>query len=370
MKIDSSYIGMESARRYTSVTKKTATAGLVGVEVMQGRPSDMDNFSQLLNTGTQDESGNFLLDENHRVIASRATHKTSASVTSIGEKKTLQSIREMCVNYLIRWLYANIGEGRGKNSHRMEESIDGYANDYFGNNQIQNIQNAGGTYNFGQFQMNMSYYHDEAEQTQFSTVGTVKTADGREINFNLGLSMSRRFQEYVQTTSAGEFVQLTDPLVINLDTNMTTLSDQKFEFDLDCDGVKDRISQLGGGNGFLALDKNGDGIINDGSELFGTKSGDGFADLAQYDEDGNGWIDENDAIFEKLLIWTKDENGKDELYTLKEAGVGAMCLQRAETDFALNSLKNNQTNGRIRSTGIFLYENGNVGTMQQLDLAQ
>lgn len=370
LKIDSSYIGMESARRYTSVTKKTATAGLVGVEVMQGRPSDMDNFSQLLNTGTQDESGNFLLDENHRVIASRATHKTSASVTSIGEKKTLQSIREMCVNYLIRWLYANIGEGRGKNSHRMEESIDGYANDYFGNNQIQNIQNTGGTYNFGQFQMNMSYYHDEAEQTQFSTVGTVKTADGREINFNLGLSMSRRFQEYVQTTSAGEFVQLTDPLVINLDTNMTTLSDQKFEFDLDCDGVKDRISQLGGGNGFLALDKNGDGIINDGSELFGTKSGDGFADLAQYDEDGNGWIDENDAIFEKLLIWAKDENGKDELYTLKEAGVGAMCLQRAETDFALNSLKNNQTNGRIRSTGIFLYENGNVGTMQQLDLAQ
>jgi len=55
---------------------------------------------------------------------------------------------------------------------------------------------------------------------------------------------------------------------------------------------------------------------------------------------------------------------------LKEAGVGAMCLQRAETDFALNSLKNNQANGRIRSTGIFLYENGNVGTMQQLDLAQ
>jgi len=50
--------------------------------------------------------------------------------------------------------------------------------------------------------------------------------------------------------------------------------------------------------------------------------------------------------------------------------VGAMCLQRAQTDFSLNSLKDNQANGKIRSTGIFLYENGNVGTMQQLDLAQ
>ncbi len=366
MKIDSSYIGMESARRYSSVTKKTATAALVGVEVMQGQQPTSENFSQLLNTGEWDESGNFLLDENSRVIASRATYKTSSSITSIGEKKTLQSIREMCVHYLIRWLYTNLGARRGES----ETNVDEYMNKYLGNNNVQSISNIGGTYNFGQMKMNMSYFHEETEQTQFSTVGTVKTADGREINFNLGLSMSRRFTEYAQTTSVGEFVQMTDPLVINLDTNMTTLSDQKFEFDLDCDGVKDTISQLSGGNGFLALDKNGDGIINDGSELFGTRSGDGFADLSQYDEDGNGWIDENDAIFEKLLVWAKDENGKDELYTLKEAGVGAMCLQRAETDFSLNSLKNNQSNGRIRSTGIFLYENGNVGTMQQLDLAQ
>lgn len=366
MKIDSSMIGMESARSYTSVTKRTATASLVGVEAVQGQQPTSDSFSELLNTGTQDESGNFLLDENSRVIASRATYKTSSSITSISEKKTLQSIREMCVQYLIRWLYTNIGEGRGKSDKQVDE----YMNKYLGNNTVQSISNTGGTYNFAQIKLNMSYYHEETEQTQFSTVGTVKTADGREINFNLGLTMSRRFQEYAQTTSVGEFVQMTDPLVINLDTNMTTLSDQKFEFDLDCDGVKDTISQLAGGNGFLALDKNGDGVINDGSELFGTQSGDGFADLSQYDEDGNGWIDENDAIFEKLLVWAKDENGKDELYTLKEAGVGAMCLQRAETDFSLNSLKDNQTNGRIRSTGIFLYENGNVGTMQQLDLAQ
>ncbi|MBE5881337.1 MAG: hypothetical protein E7289_03340 [Lachnospiraceae bacterium] len=370
MKIDSSMIGMESARRYSSVTKKTATASLVGMEVMQGRELEKDNFSDLLNTGTQDESGNFLLDENSRVIASRATYKTSSSITSVSEKKTLQSVREMCVHYLIRWLYTNIGAGRGQSDKQVDEYMNGYRNDYLGGNQVQSINQTGGSYQFGQFKLNMSYYHEEVEQTEFSTVGTVKTSDGREINFNLGLTMSRSFQEYAQTASVGEFVQMTDPLVINLDTDMATLSDQKFEFDLDCDGIKDSISQLGGGNGFLALDKNGDGNINDGSELFGTKSGDGFADLAKYDEDGNGWIDENDAIFEKLLVWTKDENGKDELYTLKEAGVGAMCLQKAETDFSLNSLKNNQTNGRIRSTGIFLYENGNVGTMQQLDLAQ
>ena len=209
----------------------------------------------------------------------------------------------------------------------------------------------------------------EQEDTSFSTVGTVRTKDGREINFNVTVNMSRRCEEYYkEQLNVAEFT-LHDPLVINLDTDVAEVSDQTFYFDLDADGEEEEISMLKG-SGYLALDKNGDGVINDGSELFGTKSGDGFADLAEYDADGNGWIDENDPIFDKLLIWAKDENGKDELYTLKEAGVGAICLQRAATDFSLNSQKDNTQNGQIRSTGIFLYENGNAGTMQQLDLAQ
>ena len=66
---------------------------------------------------------------------------------------------------------------------------------------------------------------------------------------------------------------------------MAEVSDQTFYFDLDADGKEEEISVLNG-SGYLALDKNGDGTINDGSELFGTRNGDGFADLAQYDEDG------------------------------------------------------------------------------------
>lgn len=138
--------------------------------------------------------------------------------------------------------------------------------------------------------------------------------------------MSRSFEEYYETTHTEEVLQMMDPLVINLDTNIAGLSDQKFEFDIDCDGIKDTISMLEKGSGYLALDKNNDGSINDGSELFGTSSGDGFKDLAIYDEDGNGWIDENDEIFDKLLIWSKDADGNDELYTLKEAGVGLNML--------------------------------------------
>ncbi len=214
-----------------------------------------------------------------------------------------------------------------------------------------------------------SYFnYSESEMTTFDAAGTVVTADGRRIDFNIGLEMSRSF-----TQTAGSYIDFTqpvlcDPLVINLDSNIATVSDQKFLFDLDNDGTMEEVSQLNSGSGYLALDKNGDGQINDGSELFGTTSGNGFADLAAYDSDGNGWIDEADAIFRQLKIWIKDENGNDRLLDLKEAGVGALYLGSSDTQFSLKNA-GNQTDAVIRSTGMFLYEDGSAGTLQQLDLA-
>ena len=119
----------------------------------------------------------------------------------------------------------------------------------------------------------------------------------------------------------------------------------------------------------MALDKNNDGKINDGTELFGTKSGDGFKDLAEYDEDKNGWIDENDSIFSKLKVWTKDEDGNDRLLNLKEADVGAIYLNNIDTQF---SFKNDagDDNGVLRKTGIYLKEStGAAGTVAHVDLA-
>lgn len=216
---------------------------------------------------------------------------------------------------------------------------------------------------------NQAVIQTESEVTKFSTVGTVKTADGREINFNVNVGMSRSFQQYYEQDLQLMSFTMCDPLVINLDTDVAELSDQTFFFDIDGDGEQDEISQLGKGSGYLALDKNGDGIINDGSELFGTASGNGFADLAKYDEDGNGWIDENDAVWSMLKIWCKDENGNDVLYRLADKGVGAICLQNAATDFTLKG-ETGQTRGAVRNTGVFLYENGTAGTIQHVDVAK
>jgi hypothetical protein len=213
-----------------------------------------------------------------------------------------------------------------------------------------------------------SGFFAETELTAYEATGIAKTADGREINFGVSVELSRGFSEKYQSLLS-EQITVCDPLVINLDSSSASVSDMKFLFDLDSDGTEEEISFTTQGSGFLALDRNGDGKINDGSELFGTKSQDGFADLAEYDEDGNGWIDEADSIFKDLKIWTKDADGNDQLIDLKSADVGAIYLGKADTQFSLNNLATNDTNAIIRSTGVYLKESGGVGTVQHVDLA-
>ncbi|MDD4111738.1 MAG: hypothetical protein PHC56_01750 [Herbinix sp.] len=84
--------------------------------------------------------------------------------------------------------------------------------------------------------------------------------------------------------------------------------------------------------------------------------------------DGNGWIDENDSVFSRLKVWTKDAEGNDYLMDLKEADVGAIYLGNADTQFSLKN-DENKLNAEIKKTGIYLRESsGVVGTLNHVDM--
>lgn len=158
-----------------------------------------------------------------------------------------------------------------------------------------------------------------------------------------------------------------DPLIINLEGEMPSLSDTSFHFDIDNDGTSDQISALNQGNGFLALDRDDNGSIDSGSELFGTTLGNGFAELSRFDDDGNMWIDENDPIFDKLRIWIKNDT-QDQLIGLGEVGIGAIYLGSTRSEFRYKN--QTQTLGQLRSSGLFLHEDGHGGIITQIDLAK
>jgi hypothetical protein len=208
--------------------------------------------------------------------------------------------------------------------------------------------------------------HYESESMHFSATGRVHTQDGREIEIQLELNLSREFfSERRLNLRAGDALQ--DPLVINFDGNAAQLTRNKFRFDLDRDGRAEQISFVQPGSGFLALDRNRDGIVNDGGELFGPTSNDGFRELAAYDRDGNHWIDENDAVYEHLRIWSKDTEGNDRLIGLGQQGIGAIYLGHIDTPFKLADQQNSAL-GQTRQTGLYVDEDGAAGTIQQVDL--
>jgi hypothetical protein len=166
----------------------------------------------------------------------------------------------------------------------------------------------------------------------------------------------------------GGSVVLRDPLIINFDGKAVELSGKRFEFDLDADGKTEALQGLSSGSAYLAIDSNADGCINDGSELFGTRSGNGFADLAKLDDDGNSWLDESDAAFDTLRLWQRDAAGHDTLSSLRDKGVGALYLGSVDTPFSLTD-NENRLLAQIRASGVYLREDGRAGSLQQVDLA-
>lgn len=209
--------------------------------------------------------------------------------------------------------------------------------------------------------------YSESEQTSFQASGTIRTADGKEIAFDLSLQMERSYAESSSVSMRFGDAVRKDPLVINFSGNAAQLHNTRFAFDLEGDGQAENIPMLADGSAYLALDKNGNNKVDSGQELFGTTSGNGFADLAKLDEDANGWLDDNDSSFSQLKAWVPDGQGGGNLKSLKSLGVGALSLVSQATPFEIKD-SSNQSLGAVRSTGVYVNENGSTGTLQQIDL--
>jgi hypothetical protein len=194
----------------------------------------------------------------------------------------------------------------------------------------------------------------------FQASGTVTTADGRTLGFALDISLSRR-QEMEETLSLrfGDQPPAVDPLVLQLRPGNLEMSDQSFAFDLDGDGTEEMLPVLASGSFFLALDRNGDERITEGSELFGPSSGHGFSELSALDGDGNRWIDEADGAFLALRLWQPDGGGRGSLLSLTDAGVGALSIDAVSSAWDMDRAS-------LAQSGVFLRETGEAGHLGEL----
>lgn len=125
------------------------------------------------------------------------------------------------------------------------------------------------------------------------------------------------------------------PLVLDLDGDGIELGDPEHgvDFDLLASGEPVSTAWPGARDGLLALDRNGNGRIDDGTELFGESTAglersDGFSALSELDANGDGILDRRDPGFAHLVVWRdRNRDGKsapDELASLDEVGVRSL----------------------------------------------
>lgn len=158
---------------------------------------------------------------------------------------------------------------------------------------------------------------------------------------------------------AGEAQPPRDPLIIDLGSMGIELHslDNGVNFDLDNNGFAEKTAWTGTEDGFLALDRDNSGKIDNGGELFGdqvilkdgSKSSSGFEALAELDENQDKAIDSQDSIYDKLIVWIdSNHNGtseEGELKGLADLNIVSVSLEHTETSFV-----DAETGARIAET--------------------
>lgn len=174
------------------------------------------------------------------------------------------------------------------------------------------------------------------EINRLHAYGLLDKADEKFIYSKLVDALDENISSYVESMSAADFNY--SPIILDLDGDGVETIGYKegAYFDHDGNGFAEQTGWAASDDGLLVLDRNGDGIINSGRELFGDntllkngrKAEHGFAALADLDDNEDGNIDPSDAIWNQLKVW-RDLDGDGyslagELYPLDELGIKAL----------------------------------------------
>ena len=211
--------------------------------------------------------------------------------------------------------------------------------------------------------VSVTEYLYEFEQLDYATSLTLTNDDtGKTSELSLSLSYSRELE--IERSLSMTLAEFQDPLVLNVSNKASLFDDDQSAFDINADGQDELLLKLNEGVWYLAYDKNMNGKIDNGSELFGGTTGNGFAELAEFDEDKNQVIDRDDSAFTKLSLW----DGGSRFSNLKQSGIAGISLFSEQTPFTFTDNRGDPI-ARIRQTGIFISDKNTLGAVHQVDIA-
>lgn len=212
--------------------------------------------------------------------------------------------------------------------------------------------------------------YDEGVQTAGITIGQIifnayrlidEDFPGMQVMFE---GMEAALDLISQVVKGVPWQGINDPLVFDLDGDGIELLGQSGAsplFDIDGDGFAERTGWVNGNDGFLVVDANANGLVDDVTEMFGSATESGFTELTTYDTNLDGVVDAADTDFGDLKIW-RDANGDGvtdtgELVSLADLDITSISLTTSTVGAGMVG-----TN-EITATGTFSYSDGSTGTL-------
>jgi hypothetical protein len=193
-------------------------------------------------------------------------------------------------------------------------------------------------------------------------VANIATTNAK-FNINDSINISKEATESAKETS------MANAMVLNYARDSVEIRDKKYNYDFDQDGNKETLDNLKYGSVFLGLDSNKDGRVSDASELVGVKSGDAFKELAKYDDNNDGWINKDDAVWKDLRAFKKIDHASvgDVDFGLDMIGIKGISLNSTDSNKELKN-SDGQNVGNVSQRAEMMMANGSIKSAESINI--
>lgn len=214
--------------------------------------------------------------------------------------------------------------------------------------------------------LSVEQWHSNEQQLNYQVQGEFKVNEQYlSLNYNLRITSEHNSYRKIEISAKA----LKDPILVQFGSRgLGNIEGQK-DFAINQDHTLDNLPIFSGDVGYLVYDKNNNQQADDGSELFGPKTGQGFVELAQLDSNKNGFIDLDDQYFEQLYIWQpSDSNNQTEQWlSLKDAKIQAISLSSISTPFDFYD-QQGKIQAQLRQSSFAISEEGIGRGVHQVDV--
>ena len=240
----------------------------------------------------------------------------------------------------------------------------GTANELASTSNAELINIDGATFNLGDL-LSVEQWHSHEQQLNYQVSGQFNINEqALSLHYNLAITSKHSSYSKTQVTAAA----LKDPLIVQFGSQGLGNIKGQTSFAINQDDTLDSLPIFSGDVGYLVYDQNDNQQADDGTELFGPKTGHGFTELAQMDSNENGFIDQGDQQFEQLYLWQPgDEKLPERWLSLKDAKIEAISLSAINTPFDFYD-QQGEIQAQLRQSSFAISENGSGRGVHQVDV--